>query len=248
VIFEIIREDKIAEPKMFSELVDYKKFEFKIPEGFVWEDNFSLNLKINYKTLDSSDIKEEMVLPWSLIDEDFLEKDFIRQKINISKIEMFEIDENSKTIFIKKGDWKLNQSLIIPEGFSVSCKEGTSIDFIMGSTLLSYSDLQFHGTKENPIKIFSSDRTGQGIAVLNVEKTSNLKHVVFRDLTNPFKEGWELTGAITFYESPVILDNVVFKKMNSEDSLNIIRTEFEIKNSVFEDCFSDCFDGDFVDG
>ena len=36
--------------------------------------------------------------------------------------------------------------------------------------------------------------------------------------------------------------------MNSEDSLNIVRSEYEIKNSVFEDCSYDCLDDDFGKG
>jgi hypothetical protein len=142
----------------------------------------------------------------------------------------------------------LEESLIIPEGYKVYSKEGTTIDLTNGATILSYSGLQLIGTKNNPIKIISSDGTGQGLSVFNVEEKSNLKYVSFDGLSTPLKSNWELTGAVTFYESPASLDNVVFLNMKSEDSLNIIRSEFEIKNSVFENSFSDCLDVDFGNG
>ncbi len=57
-----------------------------------------------------------------------------------------------------------------------------------------------------------------------------------------------LTGAITFYESPVLLNNVRFSNIRAEDNLNIIRSEFIIKKILFENASSDCFDTDFSNG
>ncbi len=248
VIFHLIEGDKLLQPKIASEPVDYQKFNFKIPAGFSWNDSFASDLKINYKILGIEGIKEEIVSPWSYVEENFLEEDFIRQETNISSFELLIIEEDTKSIFIQKGSWILNQSMTIPPGFSVYCNEGTSINLMNGATILSYSDLQFSGSDENPIKIFSSDRTGQGLTLLNVERVSNLKHVIFNDLTSPIKKGWELSGAINFYKSPVKLENIIIKDINSEDGLNIIDSEFEIRDSHFENCISDCFDGDFVEG
>ena len=62
------------------------------------------------------------------------------------------------------------------------------------------------------------------------------------------KDGWELTGAVTFYESPVQIDNCQFVGSRSEDSLHIMRSEFIIRNSVFSHSFSDALDTDFCEG
>ncbi|NOR45884.1 MAG: hypothetical protein GQ534_09890 [Candidatus Delongbacteria bacterium] len=53
---------------------------------------------------------------------------------------------------------------------------------------------------------------------------------------------------MTFYKSPVIIENVKFRNNLSEDYLNIKQTEFRIHNSEFENISSDAFDSDFCSG
>tara|TARA_B100001146_G_C16053362_1_gene378883 strand:- start:173 stop:811 length:639 start_codon:yes stop_codon:yes gene_type:complete len=67
-------------------------------------------------------------------------------------------------------------------------------------------------------------------------------------LAAPAKNGWELTGAITFYESPVQIDDCQFVGSRSEDSLHIMRSEFIIRNTAFSHSFSDALDTDFCEG
>ena len=55
-------------------------------------------------------------------------------------------------------------------------------------------------------------------------------------------------GAINFYNAPVIIENSIFDNIYSEDALNIIRSEFQIKNTVFKNVSSDAFDSDFSIG
>jgi len=251
-IFGLIQENNIVEPKVFAESVNYQKFEFEIPEELILNEESLKKLKVNYKILGLDNLKNESVLPWSYVREEFIEKDFIRQKPiteqNISSLEFLEIDNLTKKVNFKKGAWILNQDIIIPKGFVVFAEGGTAINLINGSMILSYSNLKFSGTEKEPIKIFSSDKTGQGLAVLNANKISNLNYVVFENLKNPVKEGWELTGAITFHHSPFKFDNVIIRGMHAEDSLDGVNSDYEIKNSFFENCFSDCFDDDFGGG
>ena len=79
-------------------------------------------------------------------------------------------------------------------------------------------------------------------------KENNLEYVEFSGLKAPEKDGWILTGAVTFYESDVKLDNILFSGINAEDSLNIIRGNFEIKDTNFINSLSDCLDFDFAKG
>jgi len=164
---------------------------------------------------------------------------------NINSLDFFSINEDTKTIILNSGDWVINKDLIIPKGYNVYLDEGVNLDLIEGASFISYSPLQFLGTKSNMINIFSSDGSGQGIVVLNADKTSNLNYVKINGLTNPSKQGWDLTGAVTFYESPLKFNNVQILNSNSEDGLNVINTKFEIRDSRIENSFSDCFDSDF---
>ena len=113
---------------------------------------------------------------------------------------------------------------------------------------MSFSPLEFIGTEDSPLIIQSKDSTGQGLVVFNAEEVSVLDHVIFKNLSNPIHEGWELTGAVTFYESDVQISHCQFTENRSEDGLNVIRSEININNSLFSKTASDAFDGDFVKG
>ncbi len=246
IYFDLKDKKVVLQPRITNDTVNYAKIEFKTPRNFEFGKN--PNLKVNYKIFGSSVVKNESVLPWQYLKESFQEEDFIRKKPNIEEKEFLEINTISKTINIKKGSWILNDSLIIPEGFTVFAGEGTTLDLVNNSTILSYSNFRFSGSKENPIKITSSDKTGNGLVIMKTKKENLFQNVLFEKLTNPSKNNWELTGAITFYEAPFKFDNVIIRGMMAEDSLNGVSSKYEIKNSVFEDCFSDCFDDDFGEG
>ena len=245
-VFVLENGDRLMQPKNPGS-VNYKNLEFIIPFELNWSSDLVSGLEFRYKIIGTEDIKDETILPWSYIEKDFLKNEFIMQEPIKEANEFLEINNSTKVISIKNGFWTLNQSIIIPSNFSVRADSGAIINLINGAVILSYSELQFHGTEENPIKIISSDKTGS-IVIINAKDISSFKNVIFSNLTNPSKGNWELTGAITFYESPFIFDRVTISGMNSEDSLNVVRSNFEIKNSVFRNCFSDCFDDDFGGG
>ena len=92
------------------------------------------------------------------------------------------------------------------------------------------------------------DNSGGGLAVMNAENKSNLRHTIFRGLSTPESEGWKLTGAVTFYESDIQIENCQFIENNSEDSLHVLRSTVWLYNTHFKDAYSDAFDGDFING
>jgi len=104
------------------------------------------------------------------------------------------------------------------------------------------------GTESAPIKVFSSDGSGRGVVVLNSSGRSHVSHAVFAGLKAAEFPGWSVSAAVLFYESPVTIENSSFYNNNSEDALNIIRSEFEITDCVFEGNRSDAFDSDFSHG
>ena len=83
---------------------------------------------------------------------------------------------------------------------------------------------------------------------MNVNRASLLENVVFENLSAPSQSGWELTGAVTFYESPVRIYSCKFISNRAEDALNIVRSEFSIDKSLFTQAYSDAFDADFSKG
>jgi hypothetical protein len=83
---------------------------------------------------------------------------------------------------------------------------------------------------------------------MNAGQASVFKYVTFHNLSNPSHNGWDLTGAVTFYESPVALSGCQFTGSRSEDALNLVRSEFSIEQTYFGETFSDAIDADFSKG
>ncbi|MDB9961811.1 hypothetical protein OAD62_06930, partial [Oceanihabitans sp.] len=156
--------------------------------------------------------------------------------------------KKNKTISFKRLKNKISSPLIIPKGYTFVLKAGTTIDITEGGKIISYSPLNFKGNKEKPIKISSSDKKGQGIIVFSDGIESKVNHTIFEYLSNLEHGYWNVTGAVNFYESPVVLNFVTVSDNRCEDALNIIRTHFVMNNCTIKNTQSDAFDGDFVTG
>lgn len=178
----------------------------------------------------------------------FVDQDVFRQQPNAHTFDFLIINAATKEILIKPGSWVVNKTMILPRGYRVICGPGTRLNLADASMILSYSPLEFTGSEDLPILIHSENSTGQGLAVLSAGKRSVLDYVMFDNLSNPAYQGWELTGAVTFYESDVQISHCQFIENRSEDGLNLIRSEFGIANSLFSGTSSDALDADFCKG
>jgi hypothetical protein len=239
----------VLQAKSGGKTVQYARFEFAEPEGFDGSDESAASLRVNWRILATSTLRTEAVLPWPYLSDDFPADDLVRQEPNVGEFDFVSVDDAAKTIAIGSGDWVVGADMVIPSGYTVLCEEGTRLDLRDGATILSYSPLRFVGTEDFPVFVGSSDATGEGIVVLNAEDNSTLTHVVFENLSVPSEAGWGLTGAITFYESPVIIDGCQFLENKAgDDMLNIMRCGFEIRDSLFKNTLYDALDVDFGTG
>lgn len=151
-------------------------------------------------------------------------------------------------VILKGINHKLDRPMIIPEGYILECLPGATIDIINKSFILSYAPIRFNGKKDAPISIISSDGSGQGIVVLNTELKSSMTYVTIDKMTNLNYKGWQLTGAVTFYEADADLFYVTISNNTCEDALNMIRSEFKIKYLHLSGTKADGFDADFCSG
>ncbi len=206
------------------------------------------DIVISYRIAGTSIIRTEGIVPYREREKDFEEKDLLRKPANFKEFDFIYLDEKEKTVTIQSGYRILDRDLIVPSGYQLIAGRGLHLDMTDSAKIISHSPLQFIGSKDSPIKIFSSDSTGQGVIVMSAQRESNLKFIVFENLTNPATSNWSLTGSVNFYESPVHIEYTDFLSNRSEDALNIIRTDFLIENVFFKNTQSDAFDGDFVKG
>ncbi len=175
--------------------------------------------------------------------------EFIDQfKPNIEQFEFARINHIKKEIIFKRGWHSLTHTAIIPSNYILIVEEGFRLDFKNEASLISYSPIICRGSKNDSIHFYSTDKSGNGIYITNTTSTSSINYCNFSNLSNPSINNWQLSGAINFYESDVIIKNSKFDKNRSEDALNIVRSEFHIDSTIFNNIYSDAFDGDFTEG
>lgn len=236
---KLLKNSSLLQSKTPFQPIEFQEVQFKLPKGLTLPKDFQNNLNVNYKILGTNTNKEITVFRWPYYDNDFLTTDFIRQEPNYQDFDFMHVDVDAKKIFIKPGVWNIHKSVIIPDGFTVVCREGTHLNLLNLAKILSYSPLDFVGSYESPIIIKSSDSTGQGLAVIKANNKSNLENVIFQNLSSPSQNDWKLPGAVTFYESEVNIENSSFIENKSGVGLSIIRSVFNISKSYFNNTFSD---------
>jgi len=166
----------------------------------------------------------------------------------IHEIEAFEFSDENTGIRIRSGTWTFDRTVYVPRGHVLRAGPGVTLNLRNGASLISFSALEFVGTADRPVVIRAEDAAGGGLAVITAERESVLKHVRFEDLNGPVEGTWGLTGAVTFYESPVRMTACRFTHGRAEDQLNIIRSRFALDDSRFERAESDAVDIDFGQG
>jgi hypothetical protein len=232
----------ITLPRSFENLFVSKK---KKVTGFVLPKHI-YQLNIQYRISGVNKTHTTSIIPYQKTGT--VEDDLFRTPAYINNHRYIVIDEEKKEISFSKDSVVISSPLVIQKGYTFKINPGTIVNIIDGGKIISHSPLSFLGAKNSPIKIYSSDGRGQGLLVLSEQKKSILKYVVFDQLRNPTHGSWGITGAVTFYESPVDLEYVSVKNNKCEDALNIVRTNFIMNQVAISNTQSDAFDGDFVKG
>lgn len=236
-------------PSYLGKMTTYKKIDVSIPNGFNFHDSMLVDMKLNFRLLGTDSILTENIYPWSVMRKDFAAVDLVRQEPNFESFPFLINDKVNKIISFKAGNWEISEDVIIPKGYSVNANAGVMIDLINKASIFSYSPIFLRGTEEAPVIIMSSDSTGQGITVMTAQEESALENVIFKNLSRPSKATWSLSGAVSFYESPVRFNGVLFdSNLEGDDYLNVIRSVFYMENTTFYNTNSDAFDADFCQG
>jgi hypothetical protein len=207
-------------------------------------------LSLVYRVLGTSVNRKAPIFPFQAFESNIDEyQKYNSNKISFKKFNFLSYENDKKEIIFKRGTWTLDKDLVIPQGYTLIANEGTQIDLINSSMIYSYSPIVFIGAENSPIKVFSSDSTGQGITVIKAKRSSLLKYVSFHNLSRPSKGDWELSGVINFYESPVSMYETHFEhNISGDDYVNIIRSEFTLNRTSFIHSFADALDVDFGEG
>ena len=132
--------------------------------------------------------------------------------------------KNKRIVFY--GDHNIKIPLIFPDGYSIIILEGANLNLTNNAYLLSKSPINFYGSSENPIKIYSSDSSSKGISIHNTNQKSKINYTHFKnDYGN---------SILTFNKANFIIDNCVFNSSTSQNLISLNESKFSICNSLFK--------------
>ncbi len=235
--------------KETKDMVRYQTVRFKISPGAGWSEEKVAGLTLHYRVPGLEGEGEGPVSPWVHSVKSYVESELPRAPSSLPQVPYLVTDEARREIHCRAGAWEIREPIVVSAGYSWHCQGGVHWDLRDGAFVLSYSPVFFEGSEERPIVIQSSDHTGQGLAILEAGRESVLSHVWVRGLSAPSHAGWSLTGAITFYESPVRIEHCSFTdNQRGDDMLNLFRSEFILRDAQFLRTRADALDADFSDG
>lgn len=167
---------------------------------------------------------------------------------NFRDIPGLDVDDAARTVTFPRRRFELKLDLVLPAGWTLLAGPGTTIDLTNSAAIISNSAIKFNGDSDDPIRITTSDGTGQGLCVVDAEHKSTFKYVEISDLRSVSRQGWEIPGAVTFYRSNFKLEKTRFSNIHSEDALTAVQAKFKLEDCSFENVDSDGFDTDSCEG
>ena len=165
--------------------------------------------------------------------------------------------EKKQHFIVSCGKYKVNSDLVVPPNATLVIKAGTTLEFSKSSCLICYGSIEASANSLDPVILTDQGKGWGGIFIHNPKRQSSFKFCLFENVngagyvSNPngiYRAGWNLTGALSSYDSNITIENCIFTKMYTEDALNIFGGNFKLSDCNFSNTYSDAFDGDFVSG
>jgi len=166
----------------------------------------------------------------------------------LGSMAFLDVDHAARSVAFRSGDNPVTKDIVVPRGYRLTAGPGTRINLQNNARIVVRGPVAFKGNADHPVIISSSDGSGQGLLVIGANEESFMHNVIIENLRLSEERAGTLTAVVTFYESDVVLDNTAFRNNFSEDALNIVRSQFDIRESLFIGARSDAIDADFSTG
>jgi parallel beta-helix repeat protein len=157
---------------------------------------------------------------------------------------------NEKELILDSGSYHLSKDLVIPEGLQVKFESNTTLTIEQNRSIISFSPINFNGTKNFPIIIKSEDSTRPfGTLAISLDKKQDIE---IRNLkliggSNKFAGGIFFNGALSIHNANIKMDSCEIRASKGDDGINFKNSIVEISNCNFIDNYSDHMDLDFCE-
>ena len=156
----------------------------------------------------------------------------------LSKQEIKSLENN----YILISNLTVDENLYLAANKNLHIQQGVKIFFKKDVSIFSEGSIFFNGTKDQPIIIYSDDNIGSLILSNNNFKFNN---VIFKNLSYPKEKDKILYGGVNIINSNVEIIDTQIISSKSEDAINIISSNSNIRNLKAKNIQADAIDIDF---
>src|SRR3989338_470956 len=160
----------------------------------------------------------------------------------LAKYPFFSASKNR--IILEKNAYDINETIVVPKGFSLKIEAGSMLRFSKDKSLISYSTVTAKGTEDDPIIFTSQDNSKCGsLGIVRIGK-SIFEHVKFENSKGATINNQEFMGSLSLVESDAEIINSEFLNLFGKDGLWALNSEVMVRNNIFKDILVDCLDLD----
>jgi hypothetical protein len=142
--------------------------------------------------------------------------------------------ENPARLTLPKGDYRINNTIVIPPGAWLTIEPGARLRFNVGRSLISYSPITAKGTKDDPI-IFTAKNKWLKWGVVAVVNTgaSEFEYARFEHGRQALVNNIMFPGCLSIIESEVKIIHSQFINLYGKDAVYVRKGKVFIHNNVF---------------
>ena len=139
-------------------------------------------------------------------------------------------------------DLYISENTLLNKDQKFYVQDGKKINILNNATLIIEGEIYFNKIISTENLIYSEDGTG---AIIFQNNKFKLNNIVFDNLSSPKLDNLILYGGVNFINTDLIINDSRIINSKDEDAMNIINSNSQLNNIIFENIFSDALDIDF---
>lgn len=172
---------------------------------------------------------------------------------NLARHRFLRWNPEANEFSVAPGQWSVDGSIHLPQGAGLRVPAGVVLSFEADKGLVARGPLHFEGSADAPIVLEGPPSSRRkklwsGVYVLESAAPSRWSYVRVRNTGGFKRRGWQLPGGVVFRKTHVDFEHCRFTDNRSDDSLNLIRSSFSMKDVSIRASESDALDLDYSSG
>ena len=164
---------------------------------------------------------------------------------NVQNFE-FVTKKSDDTWVIPSGEWVIDSPMIVSGNLII--EPGAQLLFDDQAYLVIHGAIIANGNEQQEIRLSSKNKSWMGLYVFESKFKSILNNVLIENTSSINNPLLNLSGGVTFYKANVDITNSKFFSSLAEDMINIVESNYEIKDSSMFNTKFDALDSDFSKG